>query len=827
MSTTSKFTKNLSRVIEQACLFAMKKNKKTVDLAEVVDALLFQKKSLASQILHQHPALIKKTVLSANHENLPERIPDFSEELSRALGKATIIAYVYEHRYLGTEHLLAALLELFKPSLGAMLGLGVSDLHFLEQKIIAVLKNTSKLPDLEEILSMAKEKQTLRKEYSQKTSTSYLDTCTENITQKAFEKKLDPCVARDAEINRIIQILGRRRKNNPILLGQPGVGKTAIVEGLASRIVRGDVPDFLKRGNILSLDTSALVAGSFHRGEFEYRLKYLLNEIQKNPNLILFIDEIHTILGIGSHEGSVDMANILKPSLARGEIRCIGATTFDDYRKYFERDAALTRRFQPIHIHEPSTEETALMLKNMKKVYEQFHKVKISDDAIQSTVKLADSHIPERFFPDKALDVIDEAASQLKLSMPQSALERKLSELTAKMVQMKDKKREALLAENFLLTKKFKTQEKKMEMQLQKISSQIQSAPSTMPLLSSDHIGQTISMMTHIPLDHFHEKTENSYRDLEKKLLKKIIGQEKAIQNIAKAVRIHKAGIREQERPLSLLFIGPAGVGKTAAAKAVADILYPNASSFLRLDMSEYTEAFHVSKLIGAPAGYIGYRESGLLSNFISENPHAVIVFDRMEKAHPDVKSIVLQLIDEGGLRDAAGKKVNAKNSIFIFTVATSSKEDSVISGFEKNDDLGRTKKINTSAQSCETAKKIFSSEFMDMLGEIIEFRPFDKKDLLAFAKNALDQIRNHLLTRGKNITFDEKVYNTLIQHSEDTNISVKTLKKHISDRIEESLADLLLTHHCEHIHVGVKKEKITFKLKKHDSRRSSKSGSR
>ena len=618
-----------------------------------------------------------------------------------------------------------------------------------------------------------------------------------NLTQLAAEGKLDPVVGRQKEIERVVQILGRRTKNNPVLIGEPGVGKTAIAEGLAQRIVNKNVPDLLEDKQVIGLDMGSLVAGTRYRGDFEERLKQIMQEVRQAGNIILVIDEIHTLVGAGSTEGGMDAANILKPALARGEMQCLGATTLDEYRKHIERDAALERRFQPVRVGEPSVEETIEILYGLRDTYEQYHKVTISDNALQAAAKLSDRYIQDRFLPDKAIDLIDEAGSRVHLRNSQGSPVTK--ELKRELRQVTQAKDEAVKAQDFDKAGQLRDRELEIEAQLKAIVENKQEHNTLItPIVDEEDIAQIVASWTGVPVNKLTESESELLLHLEDTLHQRLIGQDEAVTAVSRAIRRARVGLKSPNRPIaSFIFSGPTGVGKTELAKSLASYFFGSEEAMIRLDMSEFMESHTVSKLIGSPPGYVGYDEGGQLTEAVRRKPYTVVLFDEIEKAHPDVFNLLLQLLDDGRLTDAQGRTVDFKNTLLIMTSNIGSK---VIEkggggfGFEFSDDQAESRYNRIRDQVNENLKQYFRPEFLNRLDEIIVFRQLAREEVKQIADIMLREISTRLSDQGITLKVTERFKDRLVEEGYDPSYGARPLRRAIMRLLEDSLAEAMLS---------------------------------
>ena len=626
-------------------------------------------------------------------------------------------------------------------------------------------------------------------------STTTLDNFSRDLTALAREGKLDPVIGREKEIQRVIQILSRRTKNNPCLIGEPGVGKTAVVEGLAQMIVLGDVPETIAKKRVMTLDLSGMVAGSKYRGEFEERIKRVLAEVMEDGEVLLFIDEIHTIIGAGSAEGAIDASNILKPSLARGEIQLVGATTIDEYRKYIEKDSALERRFQPVTVEEPSEEETYEILKGLRKAYEDHHKVQITDDALKAAVKLSARYINDRFLPDKAIDLIDEASSKQRLTSfvepPQ------IKEIEQEIALLEKQKEAAIKAEAYEKAGEIKKKQQKKRDRIEKIRDKWQKDKTSRKLVVDENeIADVVSGWTKIPVKKLEEEESERLKKLESILHERVVGQEEAVTAVARAIRRGRVGLKDPKRPIgSFLFLGPTGVGKTELCKALAEAMFGTETTLIRVDMSEYMEKHSVSKMIGSPPGYVGYDEGGQLSEKVRRNPYSVILFDESEKAHPDVFNILLQVLDDGHITDAQGRKIDFKNTILIMT--SNAGAENIISpkrlGFTSIDDEKENYRFMKD-RVMEEVKKIFKPEFLNRIDEVMVFHPLNKENMKEIVSIMLKTINKRTTQQmGIKIHVTEEGQEYLIEKGYDPKYGARPLRRTIQNMIEDKLAEKIL----------------------------------
>ena len=649
------------------------------------------------------------------------------------------------------------------------------------------------------------------------TDTPSLDQFGKDLTQMAREGKLDPVIGREKETQRILEILCRRTKNNPCFIGDPGVGKTAIAEGLAQKIVTGNIPELLKNKRVVTLDLSSMIAGSKYRGEFEERLKKVMDEIKNSGNVILFIDEMHTIIGAGAAEGAIDASNILKPALARGEIQCIGATTIDEYRKHIEKDAALERRFQPIMVGEPSKEEAVLILKGLRDKYEAHHRVKITDDAIEAAVILSDRYITERYLPDKAIDLIDEAASKVRIEnlVAPPDLKNKEKELD----KITKEKEDAIRVQDFEKAAGLRDKEKELKDKLEDLKKNWKARSEASGLtVSEQQIAAVVSKWTNIPVEKITEKESEKLLKLEEILHKRVIGQEEAVKSISRAVRRARVGLKDPKRPIgSFIFLGPTGVGKTELSRALAEAMFGDENNMIRIDMSEYMEKHSVSRLIGSPPGYVGYDEGGQLSEKVGRNPYSVVLFDEIEKANPEVFNILLQILEDGRLTDGKGKTVNFKNTIIIMTsnvgASTIKKQKSL--GFSINNDQNSENEYEKMKDNImEELKRSFRPEFLNRIDDIIVFHQLVENDLQEIVRLMLKSVIERLKEQEIQIQFNEEAEKILAKEGFDLTYGARPLRRAITKIVEDKLSEEILKGNVikgDLLIVGAEDNKLSF----------------
>ena len=765
-----------------------------VGTEQILLGLIAEGTGVAAKVLNdqgvtlQNARLEVEKIIGRGNRFVSAEIP-FTPKVKSVLEQSFQEARQLGHNYISPEHLLLGLLKE---------GEGVAAKVLENLGVDSAKVRTALIKKLGEVAAVPSGG---RQEFGRgrgPASQTTLEEFGTNLTKLAAEGKLDPVVGRQQEIERAIQILGRRTKNNPVLIGEPGVGKTAIAEGLAQRIVDKNVPDLLEDKQVISLDMGLLVAGTRFRGEFEERLKKIMDEIRQSGNIILVIDEVHTLIGAGAVEGSMDAANLLKPALARGELQCLGATTLDEYRKHIERDAALERRFQPIMVGEPTVEETIEILHGLRERYEQHHRVKISDAALEAAARLSDRYIADRYLPDKAIDLIDEAGSRIRLANSQQPAA--VKELKKELLQVTKAKEEAVKAQNFDEAGKLRDRELEIEAQLQAIAqnkeSEVRNAQNT-PIVDEEDIAQIVASWTGVPVNKLTESESELLLHLEDTLHQRLIGQDEAVTAASKAIRRARVGLKSPDRPIaSFIFSGPTGVGKTELAKALASYFFGSEEAMIRLDMSEYMESHTVSKLIGSPPGYVGYDEGGQLTEAVRRKPYTVVLFDEIEKAHPDVFNLLLQLLDDGRLTDAQGRTVDFKNTLVIMTSNVGSKVIEKGGGglgfaFSDNqaDQYNRVRSLVN-----EELKQYFRPEFLNRLDEIIVFRQLTRDEVKQIADIMLREVSTRLAEQAITLEVTERFKDRVVEEGYSPSYGARPLRRAIMRLLEDALAEAILS---------------------------------
>jgi ATP-dependent Clp protease ATP-binding subunit ClpC len=699
----------------------------------------------------------------------------FSPRVKKVIEYGVEEARLLGHNHIGSEHLLLGLLREEEGIGGKILRSLGANLLTARQLTVTFLRKSAP------------------RERDRKSNTPALDEFGRDLTQLAQEGQLDPVIGRADEIERVLQILSRRTKNNPVLIGESGVGKTAIVEGLAQRIVMSEVPDNLLSRRVIALDLGSLVAGTKYRGQFEERLKVVMKEIVQAGNIIIFIDELHTLVGAGAAEGSIDASNMLKPALSRGEIQCIGATTLDEYRKHIEKDGALKRRFQPIHVQPPSIDETVRIIQGLRDRYEEHHGVDITEEAIIEAVKLSDRYITDRFLPDKAIDLIDETGSRAKLQT--YALPSELKALEQELKKVSREKELAISLQNFEEAVRFREEEERLRKLLEESKREWKkNQEKQKPVITKEDVAYVVSKMTGIPLFKLEEEESNKLLKMEEFLHRRIVGQEEAISAVCRAIRRSRAGLKEAKKPIgSFIFLGPTGVGKTELARALAEFLFNTEDALIRIDMSEYQEKFTSSRLFGAPPGYVGYEEGGQLTEKVRRRPYSVVLFDEIEKAHPDIFNVLLQVLDDGVLTDSLGRKVDFKNTVVIMTSNLGTKliQKGVPLGFHRPDQGDHDRRMK--GEVLAELRRSFSPEFLNRIDEVVVFHPLEKEHLLGILDILLKELNVRLLERGVQLEIGEDVKQWLIKEGYEPLYGARPMRRTIQKAIGDPLSEELI----------------------------------
>ena len=816
---TYSFTNRAKKAIDLANELAIELGHNYIGTEHILYGLVKEGSGVAARVLANQgiepDMIIDKIVELVGNEAPITETMGFTPRSKRVIETSFIEARKLGYNYIGTEHLLIGILrEADSIAARILLELNINIPRLYNEIIKVINEGEDYAPDSDN------GKGGKKGSYNQ---TPTLNQFGEDLTKKAEEGKLDPIIGRKEEIERVIQILSRRTKNNPCLIGEPGVGKTAAVEGLAEKIVSGDVPEILKGKRVVTMDISGMVAGSKYRGDFEERIKKALDEVKKAGDVILFIDEIHTIVGAGAAEGAIDAANILKPLLARGEIQLIGATTLNEYRKYIEKDAALERRFSPVTVNEPSEKDTVKILKGLRDKYEAHHGVKITDEAIDAAVKMSVRYINDRFLPDKAIDLIDEAASRAKLKSytePDS-----LKKLQEEIEEVENDKEEAVRSQKFEKAASLRDKQKELKEKYEKEQKKWQNKNNkSVTNITEENIAEVIASWTGIPAKKITEDENERLKNLEKTLHERVIGQDEAVEAVAKAIRRGRVGLKDPKRPIgSFLFLGPTGVGKTELSKALAESLFGDENAMIRIDMSEYMEPHSVSKLIGSPPGYVGFDEGGQLTEKIRRKPYSVILFDEIEKAHPDVMNMLLQILEDGRLTDSQGRTVNFKNTVIIMTSNIGARliTDKKTLGFTKteNGDKGKEEAENkdyeeTKKEVMEALKKELRPEFINRIDEIIVFHKLTDNEIGKIIDIMLKEVTNRLAAQKIKIELEPEVKELIASKGIDKNFGARPLRRTIQSVLEDRLAEEILDGNLKKNKVnkiGVKDGKVVI----------------
>ncbi len=816
---TYKFTNRAQKAIELANEVAIELGHNYIGTEHILYGLAKEGSGVASKVLENQEVvpdnIIDKIIELIGQEEPIVETSGFTPRTKRVIENAFLEARKLGYNYIGTEHILIGILregDCIATRILLELNVNIPKLY---SEIIKVINEG------EDLQGEEKNGNGERKNGSYNQTTT-LNQFGEDLTKKAGEGKLDPIIGRKEEIERVIQILSRRTKNNPCLIGEPGVGKTAVVEGLAQKIMSGDVPEILKDKRVVSMDISGMVAGAKYRGDFEERIKKALAEVKKAGDIILFIDELHTIVGAGAAEGAIDAANILKPLLARGEIQLVGATTLNEYRKYIEKDAALERRFSPVTVSEPSEKDTVKILKGIRDKYEAHHGVKITDEAMEAAVSMSVRYINDRFLPDKAIDLIDEAASRAKLKTytePDN-----LKELEEKIEEAQKDKEEAVRMQKFEKAATLRDKEKELKEKYEKEQKKWKNKNTKeVTNITEENIAEVISSWTGIPANKITEDENVKLKNLEKNLHERVIGQNEAVEAVAKAIRRGRVGLKDPKRPIgSFLFLGPTGVGKTELSKALAESLFGDENAMIRIDMSEFMEPHSVSKLIGSPPGYVGFDEGGQLTEKIRRKPYSVILFDEIEKAHPDVMNMLLQILEDGRLTDSQGRTVNFKNTVIIMTSNIGARliTDKKALGFTQANSVAENSQKEyeeTKKEVMEALKRELRPEFINRIDEIIVFHKLTDAEINDIIDIMLNEVTKRLDTQKIKIEIEPEVKALIASKGIDKNFGARPLRRTIQNILEDTLAEEILDGHLKKNKVskiGVEDEKIVIKNK-------------
>ncbi|MBU1613479.1 MAG: ATP-dependent Clp protease ATP-binding subunit [bacterium] len=837
MNITDRFSSHLKDVLTRSIHLASELKNPMVEPIHLFFAIFTQKGSVAGEILSRfkiEQKIIEQVILNLPATKEPPASPatkqstqivltPFSPASKMALEKAMFIAHENHHNYIGTEHLLCALVEISDSILEEIWKINTIKKADLEKQLQTVLANATQFPQITEVAEAVDriqdslndvlqppEMESLQNKKGAKRKETALDFFATNLTNTETQKNIDPVIGRDQEIERVIQILSRRTKNNPVLLGDPGVGKTAIAEGLAKKILAGDVPDLLLNKKIYALDMGLLIAGTIYRGEFEGRLRQVMEEVAQDTNIILFIDEIHNIVGAGSNQGTMDAGNILKPVLARGQIRCIGATTPAEFKKYIESDAALERRFQPVHVKEPSPEDTVKILKGVKKNYELYHNVEITDEAVEAAVRLSNRYISNKFLPDKAIDLLDETSAAKRLKAKISSLDSKLARLKQKLDKATLEKEKAASEDKFEEAVKWKKEEEDILVEIKKNEETAKSKKiKTAGTVTMRDVAEQVSKITGNPPSELFLEEKDRLISLEKEIQKHIVGQNETVTEISRAIRQAQLNLSNPNRPLSsFLFIGDSGVGKTEMAKVLAKKLYPNADALIQLNMSEFNESFGVSKLLGSPAGYVGYKESNQFTDRVKMNPYCILLFDEIDKAHRDVTKLLLQILENGEITDSTGKKISLKHAIIILTTTYGAEEAKKgVFGFGHADDnKGESKKMIE-----EKLKEFFSPEIINRLDKICVFNPLSCEHLIKIAELEVLELNGRLAQYNTNLKTDEKILKWIIAQMNGQKTGARDIRREVRAQVENLMAEIILKEKVkEKYKLEVKDDRLT-----------------
>ncbi len=847
MNLLDRFSTHLRDVLARAIQLAGELRNPEVEPTHLLFCLFSQRGSVGQEVLQRYKltskalerAILDLPTLPVGHEEknstLQAALTPLSSATKAVLEKAMILAQERDHTFIGTEHLLTAVIDLQNAAVMHALRTSEVKIDELRNQLDVILTNTGQFPKGSDVKDMVDKLQDSMDQHTHDhdhdqgemfdmgempmepkakrgKKESALDFFASHLTSEEAQKNIDPVIGRDSEVERVIQILCRRTKNNPLLLGEPGVGKTAIVEGLAKRILQGKVPDLLLNKKIYSLDMGLLIAGTIYRGEFEARIRQVIDEVSQNPNIIVFIDEIHNIVGAGSNQGTMDAANILKPALSRGRIRCIGATTAPEYKKYIENDAALERRFQPVYVKEPSLADTVKILEGIKDNYEAYHRVDITTEAVQAAVRLSDRYITNKFLPDKAIDLIDETAAAKRLKAKTAAWQTKLWRLEQQLEKTILAKERAASTDKFTEAVNLKKREAVLRTEIKKLTEQRHHKKVTkIGTVTGRDVVEQVSIIIGTPTSELLLSEGDELHKLEERLKEYVVGQDQVVAQVARLMRQARLGLSSAERPLaSFMFVGESGVGKTELAKALARVLYHDKDALIKLDMSEFNESFGVSKLLGSPAGYVGYKESNQFTDKIKMHPHCVVLFDEIDKAHKDVVRLLLQMLENGEITDAGGKKISLRHATIILTTsfaADEAKRGSI--GFGH----GTNQQTDTMQKLMERLKEHFSVEIINRLDQICLFNPLDEKALARIAELELGKLNERLSEHRTRVKPGTDVWQWVLAQLGNKNANAREIRRYVRSTIEALVTEAILEKKVKsEFTLAVNKEKLTIK---------------
>lgn len=824
------FNKSVEEVFKLAKKIAKEMNQKYIGTEHVILAILSKRDTVAAQSLlsqgldYNEIYNIVSNIQNIDTQNISNEFLGFTPRVKSIIEESINVSRKMGLEYVGVEQLLIAIFEQ-KDSIGVVILSNMLGINIDEAKkfILGYTENffgyKNNNEDLDDDIEW-EEPPFKSSSWKGLNDKEFIENFGRDLTKMAAEMKLDPVIGREKEIERVIQILSRRTKNNPVLIGEPGVGKTAIAEGLAQKIVRGQVPEMLKNKKIITLDIASMLAGSKYRGEFEERLKGFIEEVMEDENIVLFIDEIHTLVGAGSSEGSMDASNMFKPALARGELQTIGATTIDEYRKYIEKDSAFERRFQPVTVPEPTDSDTIEILKGLRDKYEAHHGVKITEEAIQAAVELSVRYITDRFLPDKAIDLIDEASSKVRLKYATQPSE--IDEMEKKLEKIVKEKQEVINLQKFEKAAKLRDEEKEVKEELIKAKEDWKKNKELgNKTLTYDDIADVVSMWTGIPVSKLSMEETDKLLKLEENIQKKVIGQNEAVRILSNAVKRARVGLKDPKKPIgTFIFVGPTGVGKTYLAKSLAENLFGDVDALIRLDMSEYMEKHSVSKLIGSPPGYVGYEEGGQLTEKVRRRPYSVVLFDEIEKAHPDVFNILLQLLDDGRLSDSKGKIVDFKNTIIILTsnIGSTNIKTNALGFRAGNEEKSKVEKQKTEDRIKEALKSTFKPEFLNRIDDIVIFEALTEEEIYEVVKIMIKDLDNRLKNINIDIKVKENAMKLIAKRGYDKEYGARPLERTIKNMVENKLSEKILEGSIktgDEVIINEKDQEIIFEIKK------------